>query len=325
MEWFGEGGLERRAVLNLGRIAAAGGGLLALATVTAGPASATTVPTVPSPEAAPTPSGPATDQPVSPEQPAPETVPALSKADVGLSEVDNTADADKPVSAAQQAALDLKADETGIVRGTDGRRYRMVACAVRNSGLGFSLIDDDRHTPVGVVSTESALDDMSVTIRMGFDGLKVSSVVVVADETLSAAGYQLGASVGLNSITIQASQPAGLGDYVSWNGSAWVSLNGLVTSTTMHKSTGLITCTHAAMSAPYGGSVTSRSLTKRASMEGISATSTSLYLVDNAGIPVKTPTKDNRFWLTRTGARRVPMSELALPSANIWVYGMFEV
>ena len=79
------------------------------------------------------------------------------------------------------------------------------------------------------------------------------------------------------------------------------------------------------MSSPYGGSVTSRSLTQRASMEGISATSTSLYLVDNAGMPVKTPTKDNRFWLTRTGARRVPMSELATPSANIWVYGMFEV
>jgi hypothetical protein len=320
VEWFGEGGVDRRALLNLGRIAAAGGGLLALATVTAGPAQATTVPTVPQPEVAPTPapSGPPTAQP------DPGTVPALSKADVGLSAVDNTADADKPVSAAQQAALDLKADETGIVRGTDGRRYRMVACAVRNSGLGFSLIDDDRHTPVGVLSTESALDDMSFTIRMGFDGLKVSSVVVVADETLSAAGYQLGASVGLNSITIQASQPAGLGDYVSWNGSAWVSLNGLVTSTTMNKTTGLITCTHAAMSSPYGGSVTSRSLTKRASMEGISATSTSLYLVDNAGMPVKTPTKDNRFWLTRTGARRVPMSELVIPSANIWVYGMFE-
>ena len=68
------------------------------------------------------------------DQPAPETVPALSKADAGLSAVDNTADVDKPVSAAQQAALDLKADETGIVRGADGRRYWMVACAVRNSG-----------------------------------------------------------------------------------------------------------------------------------------------------------------------------------------------
>jgi hypothetical protein len=166
---------------------------------------------------------------------------------------------------------------------------------------------------------------MSLVIRMSFDGLKVSSVVVVPDETLAAAGYQFGASVGLNSITIQASQPAGMGDYVSWNGSAWVSLNGLVTATSMNRTTGLIICRHGAVSSPYGGSVTSRSLTKRASMEGMSATSTSLYLVDNAGLPVKTPTKDNRFWLTRTGSRRVAMSELTLRGANIWVYGMFEV
>ncbi|WP_230119712.1 hypothetical protein [Arthrobacter sp. Bi83] len=60
-------------------------------------------------------------------------------------------------------------------------------------------------------------------------------------------------------------------------------------------------------------------------MEGISATSTSLYLVDNVGVAVKTPTKDNRFWITRTGARRVPMSELAKANANIWIHGMFEV
>ena len=87
---------------------------------------------MPPPEGAPTPA----PSELATDQPAPETVPALSKADAGLSAVDNTADVDKPVSAAQQAALDLKADETGIVRGADGRRYWMVACAVRNSGPG---------------------------------------------------------------------------------------------------------------------------------------------------------------------------------------------
>lgn len=60
-------------------------------------------------------------------------------------------------------------------------------------------------------------------------------------------------------------------------------------------------------------------------MEGISATSTSLYLVYNVGVAVKTPTKDNRFWITRTGACRVPKSELAKANADIWIYGMFEV
>jgi len=103
------------------------------------------------------------------------------------------------------------------------------------------LIDDDGHTLVGWCRRRGPQTTCGHR-QDGFDGLKVSSVVVVADETLSGAGYQLGASVGLNSIT----------------------------------------STPAAMSSPYGGSVTSRSLTNRASMEGISATSTSVYLVDNA-------------------------------------------
>ncbi len=42
------------------------------------------------------------------------------KADVGLGNVDNTSDADKPVSIAQQAALDLKADKSIQITGTDG-------------------------------------------------------------------------------------------------------------------------------------------------------------------------------------------------------------
>jgi hypothetical protein len=40
---------------------------------------------------------------------------ALTKSDVGLSSVDNTADTAKPVSTAQQTALDLKGDKANLV------------------------------------------------------------------------------------------------------------------------------------------------------------------------------------------------------------------
>lgn len=43
---------------------------------------------------------------------------ALTKAGVGLSLVDNTADASKPVSTAQQTALNLKADDSAVVHQT---------------------------------------------------------------------------------------------------------------------------------------------------------------------------------------------------------------
>lgn len=43
---------------------------------------------------------------------------ALTKSDVGLSNVDNTSDANKPVSTAQQTALDLKANDADVVHDT---------------------------------------------------------------------------------------------------------------------------------------------------------------------------------------------------------------
>lgn len=315
----GKTAIHRRALFKLGRIAATGGGLVALTAATARPATATVSPT-------PTPAPPEAEPTPPPEAPAPtsEPEPEVTKESIGLSEVDNTSDLNKPVSLAQQAALDLKADDDGLVRGSDGKRYRVVAGAIRNTGTGFQLINNTAHTPVGIQSVTTAADGMSVTLKLPFQASTVGSVIAAPDETLATAGYLIGASVGLGSITLYASQPGGFGDYVSWNGSRWVSLNGIVTSTTINRSTGLITCTHANMSSPYGGSVTSRSLSKRASMEGISATTTTLYLVDSSGRTVKSPTTDNRFWITRTGARRATMRELARAGSNIWIYGLFE-
>lgn len=40
----------------------------------------------------------------------------LVKGDIGLGEVDNTSDADKPVSTAQQAAIDAKADKSNVLQ-----------------------------------------------------------------------------------------------------------------------------------------------------------------------------------------------------------------
>jgi hypothetical protein len=75
------------------------------------------------------------------------TVLALVKADVGLANADNTSDANKPVSTAQQTALDLKADKTTVTAGT--------ALTTRNT----TDADD-----AGVFTTASAI---TVTIHSG--------------------------------------------------------------------------------------------------------------------------------------------------------------
>lgn len=51
----------------------------------------------------------------------------LVKADVGLANVDNTSDANKPVSTAQQAALDLKASISDVLNTQTGTTYTLQA------------------------------------------------------------------------------------------------------------------------------------------------------------------------------------------------------
>lgn len=67
------------------------------------------------------------------------TLLALVKADVGLGNVDNTSDANKPVSTAQQAALDLKASisgSTGVLQvphGTTAQRTTALGVGIRRN------------------------------------------------------------------------------------------------------------------------------------------------------------------------------------------------
>lgn len=216
--------------------------------------------------------------------------------------------------------------DDGVIRGTGGKEYKVVACVVRNAGTGFGFISDSGHVPVNCASISTAADNLSFTITYNFTATKVISMVGTPDETLGRKGYSMGASVGLSSATFQVGAAGGFGDYVSYNGSAWTSLNGFVTATSMNGTTGLITFTHQDMSSPVAGHVTSRSLTYRATTEGMGNTTTTAYLVNNSGVTLKTPnTTDCKLWVSRAGSRQVKMDELDLANSNIWIYGIFEV
>ena len=74
---------------------------------------------------------------------------SVTKAQVGLSNVDNTSDADKPVSTAQQTALDLKLDLTGgtisgatVISATGVARPLFIASGTTNAaGVGIEFTD----------------------------------------------------------------------------------------------------------------------------------------------------------------------------------------
>lgn len=99
---------------------------------------------------------------------------ALSKSDVGLSNVDNTSDANKPISTATQSALDLKLDSSAV------------------SAFGATLIDDANaataRTTLGLIAggsgdiwVEKAGDSMSGALTIGLN----SAVLNLGDNTNS--------------------------------------------------------------------------------------------------------------------------------------------
>lgn len=95
----------------------------------------------------------------------------VNKAQVGLSEVDNTSDADKPVSTAQQAALDLKAntvhthaitDVTDLQSQLDSKAGSGTLAVVATTGQYGDLLGlpaDDAYT---VGTTTSIVPDISL-------------------------------------------------------------------------------------------------------------------------------------------------------------------
>ncbi len=69
---------------------------------------------------------------------------SLVKADVGLGNVDNTSDANKPVSAYQQTALNLKLDKAG---GTITANSDSAALTITQTGTGNALVVEDSGSP----------------------------------------------------------------------------------------------------------------------------------------------------------------------------------
>jgi hypothetical protein len=101
------------------------------------------------------------------------TVLTVTKADVGLGSVDNTADADKPISTAQQSALDAKAPLTGL--GASG------TWSISITGLAAkaSILETARNFNITGVVTAAAV---------GFDGSgNVTLATTIADGALSIA------------------------------------------------------------------------------------------------------------------------------------------
>lgn len=132
-----------------------------------------------------------------------------SKSDVGLSNVDNTSDANKPVSTDQQAALDLKADKT-YVDTQDTNLQNAI-----NGKTDEAYVDDEILNLKNYTDTE--LGDKQDALTGGTDGqvlTKVSGTIQWADPTGSGSGILTVADITARNAIVSGDRYDGLIVYV---------------------------------------------------------------------------------------------------------------
>lgn len=152
----------------------------------------------------------------------------LAKGDVGLGSVDNTSDAAKPVSTAQQAALNLKADKTpgfisaasyGVVG--DGVTVNTVALqnalnAAGTQGGGVVML------PLGVVVSGAVTIPAKVALEgvgrdatvLQLDGSNPAAFVEAAGSAGASVALAADAPSGANSLTLVSTAGIAAGDYL---------------------------------------------------------------------------------------------------------------
>lgn len=112
----------------------------------------------------------------------------LDKAAVGLSNVDNTSDANKPISTATQTALDLKADKTGVIQlvGAYTTNTTLTGTTAETS-LGYVLIPANTNGAGKTAWVDSLLlrasGTSTIVVRMR---ISTSATPTIASATLLA-------------------------------------------------------------------------------------------------------------------------------------------
>jgi hypothetical protein len=95
------------------------------------------------------------------------------------------------VAAAPAARTAVASD---VLVAESGTRLALISCAIRNTGSGWTIINDAGHTPSGCQGIVQHADRLELQHDVG--AVRVSSLTVTVDETYAKTGLRVGASVG---------------------------------------------------------------------------------------------------------------------------------
>jgi hypothetical protein len=244
-------------------------------------------------------------------------------------------------SGAPSEVITIERTPSGVLssslRGPDGKQYKVVGGPLRNDGASayWQPIASVPHDPMAIdsVATTASIITIDYTSLGATD---VVTFIVTPDETLAAAGFTVGASVGVQQTNLTVARKHELADYISWSGSAWTKALGASSPFTVGamNGSGTLPITHASVGSaePYGVSLVGRQgfYVPQVGTGGLSDIATNVEFFDFAGAKPVTPDTNMKFFLTRTCAAPVvvdprTVDTVAFPNSNLWFLAVLKV
>ena len=234
------------------------------------------------------------------------------------------------------AELEIPDIVQSLQEAASGNQYRLVAGAIRKKGGEWALIDDEGHTPSGIVSVTDRGADLRISY--GFTAKKVVSLVAVPDETYAVLGYSFGASVGLDGATIKIMnhRQVNAGGYLYYTADGWMMATGNLEEVADRPKAHEFRVYHPE---PVPNdeiylSITGRGPGKyiyRAEGSGTASDGrgyTNIGIYDMSGNPVTAFKTDMKLFIVRQSQPQtvqIKPETLEEGNTNIWIYGVMEV
>ena len=208
----------------------------------------------------------------------------------------------------------------------DNKKYKIIACVLRNNSGTWSIHQDAIHASLGVTSVTN--DSDKITLNFDFTASKVGSFVCTPDETYINDGIVFGASVGTRNAQIYCRINKEIAGYIYFDGTSWnVSNTYGITSAVWSTDKLVITHSNLYQVAPniYNADISPRGGIYLPQLNGFGLNTVDVEFFDYAGTKITTPNTNMKFYFRRTAFGTVRPQDLMQSGSNIWVYGVFEV